>query len=343
MQQDFHYYCIAVLARAAGFNKTDALDIAYASQYVDDSEDGECIQVGPILFKPVRTAHFGPEVCTLSAQNQVYIPFHFIPPKAKSSTDDRYVTRANSSFGLRLLREAYKETHNLPRMIRIGVALHSYADTWAHQGFSGRNRKENDVKNIFHKDKKSGSYLSAGNIYTHIPFKIGHVRAGHCPDHPSLTWKYTGRTMNKGKLVAMVVERNNTREFLTAARTIYLELRKVSKVKGCRPMPWKRIKDGIGILLAEHCDAQKRCKKWKRDFQPLFDKGTFSYVKRKWQREAGVIHGVYVKRDNRPRAPRTRLKYPMKKGFDESRWVYFHRAASQQRDFVVQKIAQSLR
>ena len=32
MQIDFHYYCVAVIARAAGFNSEDALIIAYASQ-----------------------------------------------------------------------------------------------------------------------------------------------------------------------------------------------------------------------------------------------------------------------------------------------------------------------
>jgi hypothetical protein len=37
MQKDFHYYCTAVLARAAGFSPRDALTIAYASQYVDHS------------------------------------------------------------------------------------------------------------------------------------------------------------------------------------------------------------------------------------------------------------------------------------------------------------------
>ena len=36
MQRDLHYYGIGALARAAGFNRDDALTIAYASQYTDD-------------------------------------------------------------------------------------------------------------------------------------------------------------------------------------------------------------------------------------------------------------------------------------------------------------------
>ena len=57
MQKDFHYHCIAVLARAAGFRQADALTIAYASQYVDDSTESEPIRVGELMFDPVRTAH----------------------------------------------------------------------------------------------------------------------------------------------------------------------------------------------------------------------------------------------------------------------------------------------
>ena len=51
MQKDFHYYCIAILARAAGFGKSDALNIAYASQYVDDSTESEPIKVGELPFE----------------------------------------------------------------------------------------------------------------------------------------------------------------------------------------------------------------------------------------------------------------------------------------------------
>ena len=46
MDKDIHYYCVCVLAKAAGFSEADALTIGYASQYVDDSTESEPIQVG---------------------------------------------------------------------------------------------------------------------------------------------------------------------------------------------------------------------------------------------------------------------------------------------------------
>ena len=65
MQSDFHYYCIGVLARAAGFNRDDALTIAYASQYTDDSTESELIRLeldeGRLRFDPVRTSYTGLE------------------------------------------------------------------------------------------------------------------------------------------------------------------------------------------------------------------------------------------------------------------------------------------
>ena len=88
MQIDFHYYCIGVLARAAGFSGKDALVIAYASQYVDDSTESELIRLeaeeGSLKFDPVRTSYTGLQAIqalSWSAQKRVWIPFHFIPSR----------------------------------------------------------------------------------------------------------------------------------------------------------------------------------------------------------------------------------------------------------------------
>ena len=63
MQKDFHYFAIAVLCRAAGFNPADALTIAYASQYVDNATESELIRIdiggGYLKFDPVCTCYQG--------------------------------------------------------------------------------------------------------------------------------------------------------------------------------------------------------------------------------------------------------------------------------------------
>jgi hypothetical protein len=209
MQKDFHFYCIAVLARAAGFDRRSALTIAYASQYVDDSTEGDPIhiQVGDTNFTidPVRTSYNvlkpnqGLESLGWGAQKRVHIPFHFLPPKRfRANQPDlpfSYVTEAHSSFSELLLDAAAAETHPIRRLCRIGIALHTYADTWAHHGFSGRKGAENDVEQMQLKDPttKRWKNLFIENLIDDIPLlnipEIGHAEALFFPDVPYLEWK----------------------------------------------------------------------------------------------------------------------------------------------------------
>ena len=164
MQKDFHYYCIGVLAKAAGFDKGDALTIAYASQYVDDSTESDPVRVGDLMFDPVRTAHIGLKAFDWAIQKRVFIPFHFIPPNPIRAPQDTFVTAPNSPFAQRILQEACQEQLELRRLCRIGVALHTLADTWSHQGFSGREHKENDVESIHHRQGRTWKHLLAKNF-----------------------------------------------------------------------------------------------------------------------------------------------------------------------------------
>lgn len=59
MQNDFHFYAIAVLARSAGFDAKDSITLAYCSQYVDDATESKPNQMRNSFFDPARTAHFG--------------------------------------------------------------------------------------------------------------------------------------------------------------------------------------------------------------------------------------------------------------------------------------------
>lgn len=334
MQKDFHYYCIGVLAKAAGFDKWDALTIAYASQYVDDSTESEPIRVGDLIFDPVRTAHMGLKATEWAIQKRVYIPFHFIPPNPIRSPKDTFITAPNSSFALMILKEACDEQLGLRRLCRIGVALHTLADTWSHQGFSGREHKENDVESIYHREGKRWRRLLWQNVCLDFLPQIGHAEAGYYPDQPFLTWKYTRKSTNE------VVERNNTNEFLTAAETIYHQLRKVAKLKPDAPMAWGDIQAEIHSLLAdEEQDVEKRCDKWRERFQHLFDPLKFEYGSRAWRNDALEPHNEADTdwNDFKPSDFR-RLQFPMKPGFYDSPWVQFHRTALRQRHLVLENL-----
>lgn len=367
MQIDFHYYCIGVLAKAAGFNSKDALIIAYASQYVDDSTESALIRLetpeGGLKFDPVRTSYAGLESIqslSWSAQKRVWIPFHFIPPepfRPEKSETFSFVTEPGSEFAQLLLDEATNESldERERRLCRIGVALHTYADSWSHQDFSGRqSRAENDVEGIrvYNRDNGRWKHLGIENILFDALPQIGHAEAGFFPDLAFQKWKCTAGPAKTE------IGRDNVKEFLRAAKAIYDQLCAMDKADSTDPILWEELEPRIRKLLArtgkrpryldrftlpayrafQALDVQKRCARWKREFRDLFrpHPERFSYDREAWRKDA--IGGAtdwddYTQRDWAEILPRK-----LKPGFWKSLWVHFHRAALCQRHFVLENL-----
>jgi len=365
MQIDFHYYCVGVLAKAAGFNSEDALTIAYASQYVDNSTESELIPIetgnGILNFDPVLTTYKKIDAIqslSWSAQKRVWIPFHFIPPKPFSPGYEQgysFVTKPGSQFARLLVEKASKESmkSHKRRMCRIGVALHTYADSWAHQGFSGRKYQgENDVEDIRIYDRKKESWekLKIENIIFDVLPQIGHAEAGYFPDLTFQKWKYRSKPSNK------VIQRDNTEEFLEAAQDIYNILLKMEKNNPEQPIPWEKLETKIRKLLevagskprnldkltlplysafqSQHVGL--RCKKWISEFSDMFGELStkYSYDPKAWREEAfygDVEWDDYSREDWGAMYPRK-----VRTGFWESLWVNFHRAALCQRHTVLE-------
>ena len=365
MQIDFHYYCVAVLARAAGFNSEDALVIAYASQYVDDSTESELIRLqingGDLKFDPVRTAYAGLEAIhslSWSAQKRVWIPFHFIPPKPFKQTETfPFVTESDSEFGRLLLKQAANEPlkNHRRRLCRIGVTLHTYADSWSHQGFSGRqSRAENDVEGIYEYDRANSRWKHLGieNILFDVLPQIGHAEAGFFPDLAFQKWKCTVGSAKKE------AGRDNVELFLSASKTIYDQLRAMEKTGPTDPIPWDELEPKIRKLLAvagerpryidrfslpayrafRALDVQKRCERWKKEFRNLFGPNpeSFSYDREAWRKEA--LDGDTNWDDYTLSEWAEMLPRKSKPGFWDSLWVNFHRAALRQRHFVLENL-----
>lgn len=320
MQEDFHYYCIAVLARAAGFSPPEALVVAYASQYTDDATENLPVTlVDPgsgltLKFDPVRTQYTGLKANNWTVQKQVYMPFHFLPPLPlqypylESYLDfvpDHafdFVTRPDSPFARWLLRSAAADSNPRRRLCRIGIALHTYADTWAHQAFSGReSAAENALEDP---DYFDGQWHREGltdylieRITALVAKDTGHANAGYLPDLSFLHWRYKNA---QGELV----ERNNAELFLTAARTIYEQLRQLNVAPAVSPLPWQAIEGGIWHCLTYRGSLgddlstwdlygrltealAERCAEWQRTFPHLFDQPErYRYDRLLWRRIA---------------------------------------------------------
>ena len=329
MQKDFHFNCIAVLARAAGFKVEQALTLAYASQYVDDSVESERIKVGGMYFDPVRTAHYGLRAFDWSVQKNIYISFHFIPPHPLKTPQDPLRSEPNSEFAQMIWKEALKEKEGTQRLCRLGIALHTIADSWAHSRFSGREDDENKVANI--RVSENGGWINPKlpNFYLDFLPKIGHAKAGHYPDQPWQKWMYLGYRPRRK------IHRNNTDEFMHAAEHIHGLLKRVRKTKPDPVKRWSSISDKIHDLFTivdEKVD--RRCHWWREEFRDFIPKKRFVYDRLQWRREA--LGNRNIQFEDMSRRQMARLSFGMTRGFWDSNWVCFHRAALRQRHFVLE-------
>ncbi len=201
MNAEFHYYAIYFLCRRSGMGSERCSDIAFASQYVDNAILAYDIDDGGFAYRTEVTQNY--IFWDESTLRDIYLPFHFIPgeiEKARAQRIDgaasRWTVTPDSPLAKELLVEALRSGDDF----RIGIALHSYADTWAHQHFSGRVEPGNVVD--------PSSPLPAA----------GHLQALRSPDDAMGTW-IDGR-LNRG-----LSHVNNRARFLEAARKIYRYLR----------------------------------------------------------------------------------------------------------------------
>jgi len=296
MQKDFHYCCIKCLAQSAGFDKNDAQIIAYASQFVDDATAHEGIRIQGVpevaknlvknnQFEPVCTAHKGIQYLTgidRDVQKKVYIPFHFMPgiPYTGTGVYD-YRVRPDSPLIMSVVNSAvdfYKNAGTktkLQGLIKIGISLHTYADTWSHQRFSGRwSAADNDIERI--RVFRNNEWEPLGFIdqikHNIIP-SIGHAEAINFPDQSHMSWRYEHDRSGKD------ITRHNTEICLDAAEAIYGVLcdtntsqpnwkKYVGDVQACLEMPTDSIKAKFG--------------KWKKKFPEI----AFEYDPLQWRFEA---------------------------------------------------------
>ena len=210
MNLEFHYYATAALAIRAGFPSDVAHRIARSSQQVDQAIISWEISDFSVTVGG-RENMAGASYRTEKTQDyvfwdedvfrRIYLPFHFIPGDPERAAFERidgltnsWITTPDSPLARTLLIKALKSEDQY----RIGIALHAYADTWAHQNFSGRLEAANDLA-----------------PRSPLP-PAGHLQALGSPDHATETWR-------DPRLLKPDID--NRERFLAAAKMIFRFLR----------------------------------------------------------------------------------------------------------------------
>lgn len=230
MQIDFHHATTYTVARCAGFEHEEADIIGYAAQYVDNATNEGTIKFdNGAMYNRLASAHKiidHDNFDNFSNQN-VWLPFHFLPgnsgKRAGENPDEDFyhkiICQPNSYVAHDLL-DACLATKDKPYGLhKLGIAMHVYADTWAHQKFAGIINELNKVEltDVNLRDK-----LTSAGINSALP--LGHGAALTLPDRPYLSWEYNNST-------GQVVSRNNTDLFLDAAENMCRFMQKFRNVE----------------------------------------------------------------------------------------------------------------
>lgn len=170
MNLEFHYYTTVYLALKAGFDRASALILGTSCQTVDTNVLNLTIQEDSGLRHIEPTQNYG--YWDRETPARVYLPFHFFPG-GRENPDNRRDGRRNffsvcpNNSGVKHLLVRALKTGNL---YRIGIALHTFADSWAHQNFSGLQEDWNSL---------GDNTLAPA---------VGHAQAGRSPDLWTETW-----------------------------------------------------------------------------------------------------------------------------------------------------------
>lgn len=240
MDIDYHFDAVYVMARWAKFGPESAKMIATCSQLVDDNFDESPFsdaEEKALIERGVKVRYSCQNIwgnVVGKGNAEIWIPFHFLPGLKGESDADRLVCKKNSELAEKLAKRLLAislDDENFA--FKLGIGLHVYADTWAHQEFAGINNILNKVQNLFFasqgslvqktiKDLTDSSVLSVGKALDKI-MPLGHAAAVHCPDIPYIWWK-SGERFLEG--------RKNWDEFMEASEKIFCILQEVS----CEPV-----------------------------------------------------------------------------------------------------------
>ncbi len=289
MDKNFHYYAVKVIATLAGFRPDEAQIIAQFSQFVDDFILSQAIPINqsdvPPFAAGIKDLYDGKSFHTVKTgitifrsmssdeQEKVVIPFHFIPVRQLLEKKQTYTTvpanfKDNSliDFMLNGVISQAVWLGNPWSMTLLGIVLHIFADTWAHQGFSGY-KEDLNKGYIDEANTHIGTVSTRKNFYGYeLLSPIGHANFGHAPDESALS--YTCHQMDSSKSYRPKPLRYNSDVFINCAKQMLCALM-FAKTQG-RESPntadYNRLETILkkGFAIDEHDNDDILAEHWKQ-------------------------------------------------------------------------------
>lgn len=310
MDINFHYFAVKSLAVKAGFSADESQLIASYSQFVDDYNRAGTVMLDNVpefarhlakkegrgwCFHCVTTGFSSwfdfAKLLSRDNQRNIAIPFHFIPPQPlnakipEGSPDWRVApeTFEKPTVLRDLMLYAKERYRNAPaareNLILIGLLLHVFADTYAHQKFSGfggwwnhgvvtssyDNLEQSHAPRVTAEANGEPAALDGG---LPSPF-VGHATFGHSPDETFLC--FTARQKKRDHtLFDLKYTRDNTAEFLLCARRLLNFLRDCRGLKALSQSEWEPIGAAVrrGFLTREK-EPKKLVIHWRKSFPDI--------------------------------------------------------------------------
>ena len=369
MDKDMHYCVVKILALKAGFTEQQAELIGYASQYVDDAVENKPMRVHfpegvpeEILnyerydkatgcFDPTCTAYRGIHWISVlvkpDIQKKVYVAFHLVPAKQYPYNkqmplpppgDYSYLTEMGSVFVRAIVDECIRELENndfkTRKLIKLGIALHAFADTYSHYGFSGRNScSDNDRKDIRVIDNgEIKEFKGMNRLESMLTPRFAHAVALAVPDtsHLEQTFGKNGAT----------VRRSNPKNYLKSAEEMYTILTAITGGGNS----WDNFRDAMRSCIEAYVAIDDYAAESPAVFRQKFDAYgkafglELEYSEDAWRQSAVKANSYdwinYSARNYRDEVH----EYA-----GDMRWYYFHMGAFEQRKYILDNVRPDLK
>ena len=330
MDIDYHYFVIKTLAYTVGFSEEDAQTIAYYSQQVDDF-----VKYLPMLVRQEPTTYFmekkyakkvGEDLWQIVPhptgidviqsiekhyRHTTLTPFHFIPAKSLAELEtepgftraDYRCVRADDTHA-QLINgimegavQAVKDNKCEKSLMQLGMALHTYADTYAHCGYSGLEGWENHavIKKAYNQmTGKEEVPPQERLVYEALPH-IGHGNSGHVPDICTYQIDVAMRKEEKDHALSQHTVRDNLQEFLACSKVILKHLGEAAQTKIQEEIVWDELKVRLAAAMQVSTGDENRKEKliahWRKVFPEIiyvYDKNQRFYCRNEWENDAAV-------------------------------------------------------